>query len=160
MVFESLHGKLLADHMFGNDVQLQDAEKRLRDSESKLARFRGQTNVVSSRSCGDDRAIAVKMERRSKSPIDRNEGSSKNQHQSRPELHIPNAAPKDSQPIPLSKSSAKSSMSSGAEASRGKSDKSHRLASGQQNIEIQDKGTKRKFGKTLISRVAFIIAFM
>ncbi|XP_061357128.1 uncharacterized protein LOC133301511 [Gastrolobium bilobum] len=138
--------------------QLEEAEKRLEDSESKLARIRGQTNAVSSKSSLDDRIKTVKTERRSSSPIDRNEGSSKNQYQSKPELIIPAVTPKISPPILLPRSSANASISSSSEAiasvhtpsihgsgSRVKSDKSHRLSSEQQNIEIKDKGTKRKF---------------
>ncbi|XP_014524268.1 uncharacterized protein LOC106780490 [Vigna radiata var. radiata] len=138
-------------------TQLHDAEKRLQDSESKLARLRGQTNAVSSRNTFDDGIKTVKTERRSNSPIDRNESSIKTLHQSKPELLIPSVNPKISQPVLLPKPS-KASVSSNSEAtpgihnspitgdsSRGKSDKSHRISSEQQKTEIKDKGTKRKF---------------
>ncbi|KHN09707.1 WD repeat-containing protein 48 like [Glycine soja] len=139
-------------------TQLDEAEKRLQDSESKLARLRGQT--VSSRSTLDDGIKTLKTERRSNSPIDRNEGSTKNRHQSKPELLIPSANPKISQPVLLPKSFSKASITSSSEAtpgvhsspitggsSRGKSDKSHsnRLSSEQQKTEVKEKGTKRKF---------------
>lgn len=149
-------------------MQLEEAEKRLQDSESKLARLRGQTNAVSSRTCLDDGIKTVKTERRSTSPIDRNEGPSKNQHQSKPELLIPAVQPKTLHPTPLPRSSAKAPITSSSEASpsvhtssssRLKSEKPHRLSSEQHSTEIKDKGTKRKFGKTFISRAAFIIAF-
>lgn len=140
----------------------------MQDSESKLARLRGQTkltNAVSSRSslALEDGVRAVKTERRSNSPVgfDRNEGSSKNNTQSnKPELVIPALTPKVvSPPVLLPRSSAnnKASMSSNSEATPpvtggGKSDKSHihnRLSSEQQNVESnKDKGTKRKFGNT------------
>lgn len=154
-------------------MQLDEAEKRLQDSESKLARLRGQT--VSSRSTLDDGIKTLKTERRSNSPIDRNEGSTKNRHQSKPELLIPSLNPKISQPVLLPKSSSKASITSSSEAtpgvhnspitggsSRGKSDKSqsNRLSSEQQKTEVKEKGTKRKFGKKLISRITFIIDFM
>ncbi|KAK7353820.1 hypothetical protein VNO80_19272 [Phaseolus coccineus] len=141
-------------------TQLDEAEKRLQDSISKLSRLRGQNNALSSRTTLDDGIKTVKTERRSNSPIDRNEVSIKNRHQSKPELLIPSVNPKISQPVLLPKPSSKASVSSSSEAtpgihnspitgdsSRGKSDKSHshRLSSEQQKTEIKDKGTKRKF---------------
>ncbi|KAL2347105.1 hypothetical protein Fmac_001105 [Flemingia macrophylla] len=141
-------------------TQLDEAEKRLQDSESKLARLRGQTNVVSSRSAIEDGIKTVKTERRSLSPIDRNGGSNKSQPQSKTELVIPSVNPRISQPVLLPRSSAKDSINSSSEAaprahnspitggsSRGKPDKSHshRLSSEQQSSENKDKGTKRKF---------------
>ncbi|KAJ1377950.1 WD40/YVTN repeat-like-containing domain superfamily [Sesbania bispinosa] len=120
--------------------QLEEAEKRLQDSESKLARLRGQTNAVSSRSSLGDGLKTVKTERRSNSPIDRREGSSKNHNQSKPELLIPAVSPKISPPRLVPRSSEGSPS-----ASRGKSDKSHKPSSEQQNTEVKDKGTKRRF---------------
>lgn len=156
-------------------MQLDEAEKRLQDSESKLARLRGQTNAVSSRSTFDGGVKTVKTERRSNSPIDRNGGSTQNQHKSKPELFIPSVNPKNSLPAFFPKASAKASISSSSEAtpgvhnspitggsSRGKSDKSHshKLPSEQQKSEIKEKGTKRKFGKAFISSIAFSFALM
>jgi len=142
-------------------VQLDEAEKRLQDSESKLARLRGQTTTLSSRNTLDNGIKAVKTERRSNSPIDRNEGSIKNRHQSKPELLIPSVNPKISQPVLLPKPSSKASVSSEAtpvtgDSSRAKSDNSHshRMSSEKQTPEIKDKGTKRKFGKLFIYRIA------
>ncbi|XP_027356294.1 uncharacterized protein LOC113865752 [Abrus precatorius] len=141
-------------------TQLEEAEKRLQDSESKLARLRGQSNAVLGKSSLNDGIKIVKTECRSNSPIDRNEGSYKNQNQSKPELLIPSVNPKISQPVLLQRSSAKASINSSSEASpvvhtspitgsssRAKSDKSHshRLSSEQQKVEIKDKGTKRKY---------------
>ncbi|CAL0305216.1 unnamed protein product [Lupinus luteus] len=127
-------------------TQLAEAEKRLQDSESKLARLRSQTNAASSRRRLEDGTKTVKTERRSTSPVDRNEGSSKNQHQSKPELRIPDLPPKISKPSPWAKSSAKPSTSSGAETSTVKSgSNSQRLSSQQQSTENKDKGAKRKF---------------
>lgn len=156
-------------------MKLHDAEQKLQDTESKLARLRGHTKAVSSRNTVDDEIKTVKTERRSNSPIDRNEGSIRNRHQSKPELLIPSVNPKISQPVLLPKPSSKASVSSNSEAtpgihnspitgdsSRGKSDKSHshRLSSEQQKTEIKDKGTKRKFGKLFISRIACRFSFL
>lgn len=130
-------------------MQLDDAEKRLKDSESKLARLRGQTTKKITNSDDDDNGIiAVKKERRSNSPIDRNERSYKSNKQSKTELVIPAVTPK------ISRSSGKGSVSEVAvssvhtsSVSGGKSDKSK---IDQQNVEGKDKGTKRKFGKIFI----------
>ncbi|KAI4343544.1 hypothetical protein L6164_010881 [Bauhinia variegata] len=136
--------------------QLEEAENRLQDSESKLARLRGQTYVASSRNCLTDEPKTIKMERRSISPVHRNEGSSRNQHHSKPELLIPAASPRISQPMLLQGSSAKASINSGSQVSpsvsthsttgaRVKTDKPQRLFTEQEHIEIKDRGTKRKF---------------
>ncbi|XP_004501755.1 uncharacterized protein [Cicer arietinum] len=128
--------------------QLDEAEKRLRDSELKLARLRGQTNHTT-KSDADDGIVAVKTERRSISPIDRNNErfSKNNNHQSnKPQLVIPAVTPKTSH---LSKSNPKASASEISTPSvhipsvnGGNSDKSRR---DKQNLEVKDKGTKRKF---------------
>ncbi|XP_057422502.1 uncharacterized protein LOC130716516 [Lotus japonicus] len=132
--------------------QLEESEKRLHDSESKLARLRGPANAVSSRKNDrlDNNGIkSVKMERRSSSPVDRNEGSSKNHHQSqsKSELVIPAVAPKVSLLTMLQKSAAKSVLSSGSEASGGgKAEKAlARVSSEQQNTEVKERAAKRKF---------------
>ncbi|CAI8599021.1 unnamed protein product [Vicia faba] len=80
-------------------TQLDGAEERLKDSESKLARLRGQSNSVKSVTRnvtnldnGDngDGVVAVKKERRSNSPVDRNERSYKSSgSESTPQVHTP-----------------------------------------------------------------------
>ncbi|MED6148411.1 hypothetical protein PIB30_052907 [Stylosanthes scabra] len=138
--------------------QLEEAEKRLQDSETKLARLRGQPNsAVSSRSSLDNGIKTVKEERRSISPTDRNGGYSKKQNQSKPELVIPAVQPKTSQSTPP-RSSTKAPITSGSEASpsvhssaitgsgsRVKSEKSQRPPPEHKSTEDKDKGTKRKF---------------
>lgn len=105
----------------------------MQDSESQLARLRGQSNALTSVTRLDDGIKAVKTERRSISPV-------KNRHQSKPELIIPAVTPKVSQkPI---KSSSKAEAS--PPVTGGKSDKSRREQ--QSIVEVKDKGTKRKFG--------------
>ncbi|PNX61290.1 hypothetical protein L195_g052376 [Trifolium pratense] len=112
--------------------QLDEAEKRLKDTELKLARLR-----------------AVKTEPRSNSPIiDRNERSYKS---NKPALVIPVVTPKVSRP-PAAAARASCSETvtppvSSTSVSAGKSDKARRE---QQNVEVKDKGIKRKFGKTFI----------
>ncbi|KAK2662232.1 hypothetical protein Ddye_000806 [Dipteronia dyeriana] len=82
--------------------QLAESEKRLQDSQSKLARLRGQDNAVSSRSSQNNGTKRVKVEGRSASPVYKEEGFSRNRPQSRPELLIPAVTPNISQPIKLS----------------------------------------------------------
>ncbi|KAI4336397.1 hypothetical protein L6164_014929 [Bauhinia variegata] len=113
------------------ESQLEEVENRLRDSESKLARLRGQTNLASSRNCFTEEPKTIKMERRSNSPVHRNESSSRNQRQSKPELLIPTASP-----------SVSTHSSTGA---RIKTEKPHMLSTKQECIETKDRGTKRKF---------------
>ncbi|KAF7840222.1 U5 small nuclear ribonucleoprotein 40 kDa protein [Senna tora] len=120
--------------------QLEEAEQRLQDTESRLARLRGQTNLVSSRTCLDDITKPVKKERRSTSPIHRNKGSSKIQRQSKPQLLIPDVTPQSSQHILLPRSD-KASMFS-AEI---KTKKSHRISNEEELIEVNDIDKKRKF---------------
>ncbi|XP_054822527.1 uncharacterized protein LOC129320889 isoform X1 [Prosopis cineraria] len=136
--------------------QLEEAEKRLQDSESKLARLQGHPDVVSGTSSLGGGTKSVKMEHRSNSPIHRNEILSKNQHQSKPELLVPAVTPKISQPKLLPGSSAKASISSNFQASpsvsthsviasRVKTNESQRLSTKQEDVKSKEKGTKRKF---------------
>jgi hypothetical protein len=127
-------------------MQLDEVEKRLKDTESKLARLRGQTNPVQSTTLNltnsdnnDNGILAVKTERRSNSPIDRNEHSYKSNNQSKPALVIPAVTPKISRPPAAARASCS-----------GKSDKPRRE---QQNDQVKDRGTKRKFGKPFIIRL-------
>ncbi|KAH9705670.1 WD REPEATS REGION domain-containing protein [Citrus sinensis] len=97
--------------------QLEEAEKRLEDSQSKLARLRCQDNVVSSRGSPANGTKSVKVERRSVSPLHINEGSSRNRSQSRTELLIPAVNPKISEPIKSTWSGAKDPSGSSTQAS-------------------------------------------
>ena len=98
------------------------------------------------------------------SPIHRNGGSEKNQHQPKQELHVP---PKNSPAKLLSGSSGKATINSNSQASpsvsthsvsgaRVKPIESQRLPTKKEDVKIKEKGTKRKFGKTLITSVSFI----
>ncbi|KAK9187883.1 hypothetical protein WN944_019282 [Citrus x changshan-huyou] len=139
--------------------QLEEAEKRLEDSQSKLARLRCQDNVVSSRSSPANGTKSVKVERRSISPVRINEGSSRNKSQSRTELLIPAVNPKISEPIKSTWSGAKDPSGSSTQASpaahsigivKVKGEKSHRNSSDSEIVEVRDRGTKRKFVVTFM----------
>lgn len=140
-------------------MQLVEADKRLNESQTKLARLRSQNKAVPTKASPSNGIKSVKEERRSTSPIHLSESSSRNQPQSKTELLIPAVTPKVSQPTKLSGSSGKAQVSSSSQASpsvssqsfsatKAKGDKSYRSSS-KQEVKVQDKGTKRKFGKTL-----------
>lgn len=139
-------------------MQLEEAEKRLQDSQSKLARLRGRDNAVSSRSSPANGTKSVKVERRSTSPIPIDEGSSRNKSLSRTELLIPAVNPKISTSIKSTWSGPKDPTGCSAQASPAtnsnsavklKSDKSHRNSSDSEVVEARDRGTKRKLGNIL-----------
>jgi hypothetical protein len=146
-------------------MQLDEAENRLKDTESKLARLRGQTNPVQSttqnltnsdnndNNNNNNGILAVKTERRSNSPIDRNEHSYKSNNQSKPALVIPAVTPKISRPPAAARASCSARVTppvSSASVTAGKSDKPRRE---QQNDQVKDRRTKRKFGKPFIIRL-------
>lgn len=131
------------DWNIGNDNQLQEAEKKLLDSEAQLGRLRSKDNPVSTRNPLDNGIKNVKVERRSTSPL---------QLPSRPELSVSVVNPKISQPVKLvdSGTRARSPVLNHAHgAGKAKWDKSHGNSSEQEIVELQDKGTKRKFGNSL-----------
>ncbi|XAR50392.1 hypothetical protein NMG60_11004703 [Bertholletia excelsa] len=136
--------------------QLDRAERRLKDSHSKLARLRGCKDVTSSKNPEGDETKNNEVEQRSASPVQIAEKSSQNRAQSRPELVIPAPKPKGSQPITLAGSGIK--VSSGYHSQAGisatsntnnavkvKGEKSCRISSEQEATKIQAKGAKRKF---------------
>jgi hypothetical protein len=144
-------------------VQLEEAEKRLHDSQSKLARLRSRSNAVPSKASLENGSKNVKAERRSTSPIPIHGTSSRNLPKSKPELLIPAVNPKIPQVI-------KSSNDSGPQASpsvstrsnspmRVKGNKPSRVSSQMEVVEIEDKGTKRKFGEACLFNSPFIISF-
>ncbi|XP_050256314.1 uncharacterized protein LOC126701914 [Quercus robur] len=137
--------------------QLEESEKRLHDSKSKLARLRTQSNGLSSKGTAENGTKNLKVERRSTSPIHISEDSSRHQPQSKPELLIPSVNPKVSQHINSAKFGAKPSNGSSTQsgpsvstqsysAMRVKGDKPSRVSTEpEEEVKIQDKGTKRKF---------------
>lgn len=140
-------------------MQLEESEKRLHDSKSKLARLRTHSNGLSSKGTAENGTKNLKVERRSTSPINISEDSSRHQPQSKPELLIPSVNPKVSQHINSAKFGAKpshvSSTQSGPSVStqsysamKVKGDKPSRVSiEPEEEVKIQDKGTKRKFGE-------------
>ncbi|KAH7578507.1 hypothetical protein JRO89_XS01G0391100 [Xanthoceras sorbifolium] len=150
--YKSQATRLLADYFSGKSVQLAEAEKRLQDSQSKLARLRGRDNAVSSNQSNGTKSVRV--ERRSTSPVHNEEGYSRNRPQSRPELLIPAVTPKISQPIKSSGAGMKGLIGSGTQASpsthsdsvvRVKEEKSYKNSPDREVVDAQDRGTKRKF---------------
>lgn len=141
-------------------MQLEEAEKRLKDSESQLARLRGQANVAASRSCVDDRTKIVKLE--PNSPIHINEGPPIAHDNRKPKLLIPDVIPPSFQNIQLQRSSEKASISTDSESSpslsscttigaKVKEEKSQEVSTDEEVKDIKYKGTKRKLGKRFIS---------
>lgn len=142
-------------YLFWKGVQLEQAEKKLRDSESKLVLIRRENNVASSRYNVENEMKKVKVESQSCASFETVEEAVKSQTQPRSELLIPAVKPKISQPIKLADSGTKGSMASGGRAStsvsrhvnsNGKVEKVQRV---QEAVENQDKVTKRKLGNIL-----------
>lgn len=65
---------IISSYAFAKFLQLEEAEKRLQDSESMLARFRGPRHTSPSRSSQDCGFKCVKDEPRSASPVPANGG--------------------------------------------------------------------------------------
>lgn len=106
-------------------LQLKDAEKRLEDTHNKLACLRGSNTTK--------------------------------QVQSKSKLVIPAASPNVSQPIMTKESGNKLSNGSGSQSSSSmphhivnavkvESEKIRKISSGQDTVDKQPKGTKRKLG--------------
>lgn len=140
-------------------MQLEESEKRLHDSKSKLVRLRTQSNGLSSKGTAENGMKNLKVERRSTSPINITEDSSRHQPQSKPELLIPSVNPKVSQHINSAKFGAKPSNVYSTQSSpsvstqsysamKVKGDRPSRVSTEpEEEVKIQDKGTKRKFGE-------------
>ncbi|GMN60471.1 hypothetical protein TIFTF001_029559 [Ficus carica] len=140
-------------------MKLEEAEKRLQDSESKLARLRGvvssKNNEVNgtksvkvekrsispvsskqpqSKAEPDSGTKRVKVERRSTSPVHVTDGPSRKQLQSKPELLIPAVTPKVSQPVISASTKSSRSSASPAQVSS--------LVSNHSNDAVKEKGDK------------------
>ncbi|KAL3575544.1 hypothetical protein D5086_023645 [Populus alba] len=99
-------------------TQLVEAEKRLEDSQTKLARLSGRSNAsVANKPSVENGIKKVKMERKSPSPVRLNEASSSSQPQSRTELVIPAVNPKVPQTVRSVGSGARISCGSSAQLS-------------------------------------------
>ncbi|KAF6158755.1 hypothetical protein GIB67_040269 [Kingdonia uniflora] len=100
--------------------QLEQAERKLNDSLSKLARLRSRDNSTGSKNLLGDGSVNVKVDRKTSgpvTPISTNESNSRSQVQSRPQLVIPAVNPKIAQPVKLAESNSKSTVGSGSRAS-------------------------------------------
>lgn len=139
-------------------MQLDEAEKRVEDLHSKLARLRSRKNVASTKNSPGDDIKVVKVERRSISPVRITEDSRQNQPQSRPQLVIPAVNAKISQPVLMVGSSSKDSNGSQFQSRKPKMSVQNNIVSKLKGSESRitptepeasevqaKKGTKRKF---------------
>ncbi|XP_077228821.1 uncharacterized protein LOC143861780 isoform X2 [Tasmannia lanceolata] len=128
--------------------QLQEAERRLRDSESQLARLRSRHNVAGSSKTMTNGVGNVKVEHRSASLIHIEDNPSQTHIQSRPQLLIPAVNPKIAPSVKLSEAFMKTSVAPASQSSsegKQKGNASRRPLSEPETMELQDKVTKRKF---------------
>ncbi|KAF5195392.1 Transducin family protein / WD-40 repeat family protein [Thalictrum thalictroides] len=136
--------------------QLEQAERRLNDSQSKLARLRSRDSLTGSRKAIVDSYQIIKEEPKSSSPVRIDENNSGALSSSRPQLIIPAVKPKIAQPVKLAESSIKASVGSGSRVSASlptqsngvgkvKEEVSCKASDELEVVEVQAKGTKRKF---------------
>ncbi|KAH6781934.1 transducin family protein / WD-40 repeat family protein [Perilla frutescens var. frutescens] len=168
-------------------AQLDEAEKKLEDTQNKLARHRGQNITKLSKKFTNGRKEVrverskspikisensqkqsqrqdgmkpsgdnLNVTRRPSSPLYKNGGSSPNQTQSRPQILIPSVAPTISQHRKTKESANKYPGGSGSlptlstptfvnTPAKSKGEKASKKASELESMEMQPKGTKRKF---------------
>nr|XP_016460976.1 PREDICTED: uncharacterized protein LOC107784361 [Nicotiana tabacum] len=134
------------------------AEKRLEETQLKLARLRGRENIATSTSSRGNGTNPVTAKRRSPSPIQINEGSSHSLSETKPrqDSNTPfrkSPAPDRKMASPFQKNeytsrsvaqAGGSGFAHGTSMARLKEDKSQRTPE-KEASEIQSKGTKRKF---------------
>ncbi|KAL4566723.1 hypothetical protein LXL04_030846 [Taraxacum kok-saghyz] len=124
---------------------LDESEKRLEETQRKLARLKGRSNPILSTKSSQN-SVKVKEERRSCSPVktiptDQNKNP---KHEQRPQLVIPSVNPKSSAPIKI-ETGNKPSTSVPSYAKSIVKEKGHRISREQETVETPSKGTKRKF---------------
>lgn len=141
------------------NLQLEQAGRRLNDSQSKLARLRSRDGLSGSRKNVGDSSRSVKEERKSPSPVYIEDNYSRKQSQSKPQLIIPALKPKIAQPVKLEESSAKpfgsvsrtsvssTTQSNGVGKQKGEFSSKHPAEI--EVVELQAKGRKRKLGKII-----------
>ncbi|KAE8711866.1 protein MEI2-like 4-like isoform X1 [Hibiscus syriacus] len=127
-------------------TQLDEAEKRLQDSQSKLARLRRRHNTTFSNASLASKSVKVDQ----RSTPECINGGSKMKPQSKTELVIPSVNPKISQPIKPPGSSEKTAISLEASpasnrAMKVRAEASYRNSSNSEVVESKDRGAKRKF---------------
>nr|XP_043607735.1 U5 small nuclear ribonucleoprotein 40 kDa protein isoform X2 [Erigeron canadensis] len=142
--------------------ELKESEKRLEETQRKLARLRGRGNAVESTNVSQN-GVKVKEERRSSSPVrisqhtlsnhgERDSGNSSKsyipdhhrnaKHENRPKLVIPAIKPKSSAPIKMAESGSKSVSKYDRSIV---TEKGNRIPPELENVDAQSRGTKRKF---------------
>ncbi|XP_010249410.1 PREDICTED: uncharacterized protein LOC104591948 isoform X2 [Nelumbo nucifera] len=130
--------------------QLEQAEKRLHDSQSKLARLRSQDNIRGSKKLMDNCVTEVKVVHGSTSSIQIDQDHSRTRTQSRPQLLIPAVNPQVAEHVKLPEFNMKVLADNENQATASFSTQSKSLEkikggiSKQEVVELQDKGTKRK----------------
>ncbi|KAJ0790253.1 putative transcription factor WD40-like family [Helianthus annuus] len=125
--------------------QLEEAEKRLGETERKLAHLRSRGNAVPSTKVSENGVkVKVKEERRSCSPTPTKTGehSRNGKHEQRPQLVIPAVNPKPFVPVKMEETDSRSIPTHSKSAVK---EKSHRISREHEGGETQSKGTKRKF---------------
>lgn len=121
--------------------ELEESEKRLNDSQRKLARLRNRGNALPSTNISQN-GVKVKEERRSCSPVKINEHSRNGKHEERPQLVLPAVNSKQTVSI---KTEETGSKSVGTYSKSIVKEKVNRVPPEQERGESQSKGTKRKF---------------
>ncbi|XP_076919295.1 uncharacterized protein LOC143580037 isoform X1 [Bidens hawaiensis] len=120
--------------------QLEEAEKRLGETERKLAHLRSRGNAVPSTKVSEN-GVKVKEERRSCSPpIKTSQHSRNGKHEQKPQLVIPAVNPK--LPVKMEEGDNKSMPTYGKNIVK---EKVNRISREQEGGETQSRGTKRKF---------------
>lgn len=156
-------------------LQLDEAEKKLEDTQNKLARHRGQKTKLKVERSKSPVAVRessqkqsqrqdemkpsgdnLNVTRRPSSPPYRNEGSTPDQTQSRPQILIPSVAPNNSQ-HKTNDSANKFTTGSGNTPAKSKGDKASKISS-ELESETQPKRTKRKLG--LFSLLHLLLALI
>ncbi|KAL5707911.1 hypothetical protein ACHQM5_018760 [Ranunculus cassubicifolius] len=135
--------------------QLEQAERRLNDSQSKLARLRSRDNLSGSRKSIGESSGIVKEVPKIFSPVKIEESPSRRQSQVRPQLVIPAVNPKIAQPVKVVEPSLRSSVGSGSQAPvstssqtngvrKVKEEFSSKPSADVEVVVVQAKGRKRK----------------
>ncbi|KAM0018694.1 putative transcription factor WD40-like family [Helianthus debilis subsp. tardiflorus] len=124
-------------------MQLEEAEKRLGETERKLAHLRSRGNAVPSTKVSEN-GVKVKEERRSCSPTPTKTGvhSRNGKPEQRPQLVIPAVNPKPFVPVKMEETDSRSIPTHSKSAVK---EKGHRISREHEGSETQSKGTKRKF---------------
>ncbi|GAB2272018.1 hypothetical protein Dimus_006842 [Dionaea muscipula] len=112
------HRNSLANDLFGEDMQLDDMERKLHDSKFKLARIRSRSNEKSFQNGMTGSSLKeVEFQQRSASPVQNLGDPSQYKHNSRPKLVIPEIPPPGpSQPTKFPVSEQRAENTSRAEA--------------------------------------------